>query len=94
MIETPVTNPNNVRPEFSPIENPARYKYQALKDFMFMLQLEPYISLGLVNLIPDPSEFDMPLMRAMIEMARERGNRQEILNEQDRRLHFRMSTED
>lgn len=94
LIETPVTNPNNVRPEFSSIENPARYKYQALKDFMFMLQLEPYISLGLVNLIPDPSEFDMPLMRAMMEMARERGNRQEILNEQDRRLHFRMSTED
>lgn len=94
LIETPVTNPNNVRPEFSPIENPSRYKYQALKDFMFMLQLEPYIGLGLVNLIPDPSEFDMPLMRAMMEMARERGDRREILNEQDRRLHFRMSTED
>ncbi|MFA9386113.1 MAG: DUF4238 domain-containing protein [Vibrio cyclitrophicus] len=94
LIETPVTNPNNVRPEFSPIENPARYKYQALKDFMFMLQLEPYIGLGLINLIPDPSEFDVPLMRAMMEMARERGNRQEILNDQDRRLHLRMSTED
>ncbi|GAB7228657.1 hypothetical protein VrSk94_23450 [Vibrio rotiferianus] len=94
LVETPVTNPNNVRPEFSPIENPTRYKYQALKDFMFMLQLEPYIGLGLVNLIPDPSEFDMPLMRAMMEMARERGDRQEILNEQDHRLHFRLFTED
>ncbi|HDM8169332.1 TPA: DUF4238 domain-containing protein [Vibrio harveyi] len=94
LIETPVTNPNNVRPDFSPVENPARYKYQALKDFMFMLQLEPYIGLGLVNLIPDPSEFDMPLMRAMMEMARERGDRQEILNEQDHRLHFRLITED
>jgi hypothetical protein len=94
LVETPVTNPNNVRPDFSPIENPARYKYQALKDFMFMLQLEPYIGLGLVNLIPDPSEFDMPLMRAMMEMARERGDRQEILNEQDHRLHFRLFTED
>ncbi|WP_051333780.1 DUF4238 domain-containing protein [Aliagarivorans marinus] len=94
LIETPVTNPNNVRPEFSPIENPSRYKYQALKDFMFMLQLEPYIGLGLVNLIPDPSEFDMPLMSAMMEMARERGDRREILNEQDRRLHYRLTTED
>lgn len=94
LVETPVTNPNNVRPDFSPIENPARYKYQALKDFMFMLQLEPYIGLGLVNLIPDPNEFDMPLMRAMMEMARERGDRQEILNEQDHRLHFRLFTED
>ncbi|MGR5556328.1 DUF4238 domain-containing protein [Vibrio fortis] len=94
LVETPVTNPNTVRPDFSPIDNPARYKYQALKDFMFMLQLEPYISLGLVNLIPDPNEFDMPLMRAMMEMARERGNRQEILNEQDNRLHFRLFSED
>ena len=94
LIETPVTNPNCVRPEFSPIENPARYKYQALKDFMFMLQLEPYIGLGLVNLIPDPSEFDMPLMKAMMEMARERGDRKDILNEKDHRLHFRMCTED
>ncbi len=94
LIETPVTNPNNVRPDFSPIENPARYKYQALKDFMFMLQLEPYIGLGLVNLIPDPCEFDMPLMRAMMAMARERGDRQKILNERDHRLHFRLFTED
>jgi len=94
LIETPITNPNNVRPEFSPIESPARYKYQALKDFMFMLQLEPYIGLGLVNLIPDPSEFDMPLMRAMMDMAKERGLKQEVLNEQDQRLHLKMATED
>ena len=94
LIEAPIINPNNVKPEFSPIENPGRYKYQALKDFMFMLHLEPYIGLGLVNLIPDPSEFDMSLMKAMMEMARERGDRQEILNEQDRRLYFRLSTED
>ncbi len=94
LIETPITNPNNVRPEFSPIENPSRYKYQALKDFLFMLQLEPYIGLGLVNLIPDPSEFDMPLMRAVMEMAGKRGNEKNILNEQDRQLHFGMCIED
>lgn len=94
LVEIPVTNPNNVRPEFSPIENPAKYKYQALKDFMFMLQLEPYIGFGLVNLIPDPSEFDLSLMGAMMEMARERGDRQEILNEQDHQLYYRLFTED
>lgn len=94
LIETPVTNPNNVRPEFSPTESPGRYKYQSLKDFMFMLQMEPFIGLGLVNLIPDPSEFDLPLMRAMMEMARDRGHKEEILDEPDRLLHFRMTTED
>ena len=94
LIEMPITNPNNVRPEFSPIENPTRYKYQALKDFMFMLQLEPYIGLGLVNLIPDPSEFDMPLIRAVMDMASERGKKQDVLDEQDRLLHFEMCIED
>ena len=94
LIEIPIINPNKVSSEFSPTENPARYKYQALKDFMFMLKLEPYIDLGLVNLIPDLSEFDMPLMRAMMEMARERGDKQQILNEHDRRVHFKMCTED
>lgn len=94
LIETPIVNPNNVKPKFSPIESPASYKYQALKDFMFMLELEPYIGLGLVNLIPDPSEFDMSLMQAMMEMARERGFKRQVLNEQDRSLHFSLATED
>lgn len=94
MIETPVVNPNNVRPEFNPIENPARYKYQALKDFLFMLHLEPFIGLGLVNLFPDPLEFDLSLMKAMMELARARGDKQEILSEKDRRLHYALSTED
>lgn len=94
LIETPITNPNNVRPEFSPTESPARYKYQALKDFMFILQMEPFIELGLINLIPDPSEFDLPLMRAMMEMARDRDHKEEALDESDHRLYFRMTTED
>ncbi|MDR7121677.1 DUF4238 domain-containing protein [Rheinheimera soli] len=94
LIETPVTNPNIIRPEFSPIENPAKFKYQALKEFMFMLALEPYIGLGFVNLIPDPSEFDLPLMRAMMEMASARGDSRDLITEQDRRLHFKLSIED
>lgn len=94
LIETPVTNPNIIRPEFSPIENPAKFKYQALKEFMFMLALEPYIGLGFVNLIPDPSEFDLPLMKAMMEMASARGDSHNLITEQDRRLHFKLSIED
>ncbi|HAS8622697.1 TPA: DUF4238 domain-containing protein [Vibrio vulnificus] len=94
LIETPVTNPNNIRPEFSPTESPSKYKYQALKDFLFMLEIEPFIGLGLVNLIPNPSEFDLSLMRAMMGMARDRARPDEIICEQDRRLYLRLSTED
>ncbi|EOI6870001.1 TPA: DUF4238 domain-containing protein [Yersinia enterocolitica] len=94
LVETPITNPNNIRPEFSPIESPGKYKYQALKEFIFMLQMEPFIGLGLVNLIPDPSEFDMTLMRAMVEMARGRNQVEETLCERDRRLCYRLAIED
>lgn len=94
LIETPITNPNNIRPEFSPTKSPGKYKYQALKDFLFMLEMEPYIGLGMVSLIPDPSEFDLHLMKAMMEMARGRDRAEDIICEQDRRLHFRLATED
>ncbi|MEI7087755.1 DUF4238 domain-containing protein [Pectobacterium carotovorum] len=94
LVELPVTNPNNIRPEFSPTKSPGKYKYQALKEFIFMLQMEPFIKLGLVNLIPNPSEFDMALMRAMMDMAEDRGQLGEILCERDRRLSYRLGIED
>ncbi|WP_447791039.1 DUF4238 domain-containing protein [Pseudomonas farris] len=96
LIETPITNPNNIKPEFSQIKSPEKYKYQALKDFLFMLEMEPFIGLGLVNLIPNPAEFDLDLMSAMMEMAsaRSQTRTKDILCEQDRQLHFRLAIED
>lgn len=96
LIENPVTNPNNVKPEFSPIKSPEKFKYQALKDFLFMLEMEPFIGLGLVNLIPNPAEFDLDLMSAMMEMAtaRTEARTTDIICEQDQALHFRLATED
>ncbi len=72
LIESPIVNPNNIRPEFSPTEAPAKYKYQALKDILMMLELEPYIGYGLIDLIPAPSNFDLNLMRATMDMASSR----------------------
>lgn len=94
LIENPVVNPNNIKPEFNPIVHPGRYKYQALKDFLFMLESEPYIGLGFINLIPDPSEFDMALKSAMFDMARERGSVEKVFCEQEQYQHFLMAIED
>jgi hypothetical protein len=94
LIENPIVNPNNVNPEFSPIESPEKYKYQALKDIAFMLELEPYIGHGLINLIPDPSNFDNHLIREMMGMARNRGNGTNIVNESDMEIHFNLATQD
>lgn len=50
-----------MKPEFSPIESPAGYKMQTLKNVMLLLILEPYIRAGLVHLVPDPGEISAPL---------------------------------
>lgn len=94
LIENPVTNPNNVKPDFSPIESPSKYKYQALKEFLFMLEMEPFVRLGLINLIPNPCEFDMNLMRAMMDMTRERCLKKQVINQQDHCLYLALSIED
>lgn len=96
LIESPIVNPNNVKPEFNPIKSPEKYKYQALKDFLFMLEMEPFIGLGLVNLIPSPTEFDLDLMHAMMEIAngRSQSGIVSVINEQEYRLHYRLMTED
>lgn len=92
LIECPIVNPNNVKPEFSPIDSPSKYKYQALKDFLLMLELEPYIGYGLINLIPDPSNFDLNLMNAMMSMATTR--REMVVSERDRGVHTKLTVED
>jgi hypothetical protein len=92
LIETPIINPNNVNPEFSPIKYPKKYKYQALKDILFMLELEPYIGYGLINLIPDPSNFDLNLMRAMMDMATSR--RGAVQSQKDSEAYTKLAIED
>jgi len=92
LIESPIVNPNNVKPEFSPIEGPGKYKYQALKDILFMLELEPYIGYGLINLIPDPIEFDLNLMKAMMDMAASR--RGAVESQRDMKAYTKLAIED
>ncbi|MDP3211892.1 DUF4238 domain-containing protein [Methylotenera sp.] len=53
LIMSPIVNPKNVKPKFSPIDSPMSYKYQALKDFLLMLELEPYI--GYVRILTQKS---------------------------------------
>ncbi len=78
LIQHPFVNPNNVKPEFSPVESPGSYKIQALKDIVFLLTLEPFVVSGLINLIPDPCCFDSHLQRQSQAMAVQRKDRVSI----------------
>lgn len=73
LIMMPVANPNILKSELSPLTSPNKYKYQALKDFHFMLQMEPYIHLGIINPIPDPSDFDLVLKKELYEILQIRN---------------------
>ncbi len=92
LIEIPIINPNNIKPEFSPTETPAKYKYQAIKDILLMLELEPYIGYGLINLIPDPSSFDLNLMKAMMSMATFRSGT--VKSQRDMASYTKLAIED
>ncbi|EJC2819611.1 DUF4238 domain-containing protein [Escherichia coli] len=94
LIETPICNPNVTNPEFSPIKSPSQYKYQSLKDFLFFLHMEPFIGLGLINIIPEPVEFDITLMRAMLDMTKARCQKRQPIHRQDLQRHFILATED
>jgi uncharacterized protein YchJ len=94
LVQNPIVHPNNVKPEFSPIECPEKYKYQALKDFSFMLELEPYIGHGLINLVPDPSNFDIHLLRETLDMARNRTGVADSVADSDFHIHFNLTTQD
>ena len=62
-----------MKPEFSPIESPAGYKMQTLKNVMLLLVLEPFIRAGLVHLVPDPGEVSAPLGQHVQEVLTKRA---------------------
>lgn len=72
LILNPFVNPRCVKDEFSPIKCPQQYKQQTLKDVLLLLQLAPFIEAGIVNLIPDPCDFDYHLRKDTWSTAEKR----------------------
>lgn len=64
-----------IKKEMRPTENPKSYRQEFLKTILFFLNLMPLVDLGLINLIPDPCDFDFHLREQMMSMARARAPR-------------------
>ncbi|MEN6671108.1 DUF4238 domain-containing protein [Psychrobacter sp. B38] len=92
LIQHPFIHPNNVKPSFSPIENPSSYRYQALKEIYLMMTLEPYINSGLINLIPAPNSLDRYLFSEILDMVELRGK--ESVSEEEKKQFIRLGRED
>jgi hypothetical protein len=72
LVLSPFINPRCVKEEFSPVHSPQKYKQQTIKDVLLVLQLAPFIEAGIVNMIPDPGDFDFQLRKDIWDMAENR----------------------
>jgi hypothetical protein len=73
IIEHPFLHAGTIKKEFSPVEDPKAYREEFLKSVIFLLTVIPLVAAGLVNLIPDPCNFDVHLRDQMMQMARARS---------------------
>src|SRR5450631_2354588 len=69
IIQHPFLHAGTVKKEFSPVDNPRAYRQEFLKTVMLFLTVMPLVEAGLVNLIPDPCDFDIHLRDQMRHMA-------------------------
>ncbi|HML92972.1 DUF4238 domain-containing protein [Methyloceanibacter sp.] len=73
LVEHPFLHAGTLKKEFSPVENPRAYRHEFLKTVLFFLTVMPLVEVGLVNLIPDPCNFDFHLSDQMFHMAKSRS---------------------
>ena len=73
IIQHPFLHAGTVKKEFSPVDNPRAYRQEFLKTVMLFLTVMPLVEAGLVNLIPDPCDFDVHLRDQMWHMAKSRS---------------------
>lgn len=72
LVEHPFVHAGAVSKAFSPVENPLTYRQEFLKSVVFLLTVMPLVDAGLINLVPDPCNFDTHLRDQMFDMAQTR----------------------
>jgi hypothetical protein len=74
IVAHPFVHPGTIKKEKSPTGNPKSYRQEFLKTILFFLNVMPLVDLGLINLIPDPCDFDFHLRQQMMSMAEARAS--------------------
>jgi hypothetical protein len=70
---SPFPNPRVMRHEYSPYESPSQYKYDTIKNVaLFVTQIMPLIDADIVEMIPDPCDFDPSFRMRIYKMAEAR----------------------
>ncbi len=72
IVVSPFLAPLTMKPEFSPIYAPGKYRQDTLELIYFAYALAPWIEAGIVNMIPNPMDFDFRLRKEIYGMAEKR----------------------
>jgi hypothetical protein len=75
IVAHPFVHSGIMKKEMNPTGNPKSYRQEFLKTILLFLNVIPLVDLGLINLIPDPCDFDFHLRKQMMNMARARAPR-------------------
>jgi hypothetical protein len=90
IVAHPFVHAGIMKKEMSPTGNPKSYRQEFLKTILFFLNVMPLVDLGLINLIPDPCDFDFHLREQMMSMAQARAASMRFDPKNDPRLRTLM----
>jgi hypothetical protein len=90
IVAHPFVHSGIMKKEMGPTGNPKSYRQEFLKTILFFLNVMPLVDLGLVNLIPDPCDFDFHLRGQMMSIARARSAAVQYDPKKDPRLQKQM----
>lgn len=72
IMHSPFLNPRIMQKEYSPYENPSKYREDTIKSIRIMIDLMPLINSGIVEMVPDPCDFNPELRMRTMKMAEAR----------------------
>ena len=72
LVQNPFINANNVRKEYSPVENPEQYRNETIKNLLFFFSVIPLVEIGVINLFPDPWNFNSSLKMTVMKETEKR----------------------
>jgi hypothetical protein len=78
---SPFPNPRAMNKEYSPYHSPSQYRDDTIKNVFLMFLIMPLIDAGIVEMIPDPSDFDPYFRQRIYKMAEARMNGRGISKE-------------
>lgn len=92
-VAHPFIHSGVIAKKYRPTENPKSYRQDFLKSVIFFMMIMPLVELGLVNLIPDPCDFDFHLRKQMLSMAEARATAVRLDPDREPRLKEHMEAD-